>query len=436
MKRAFLLLAVTLCFLISNAQSLSRKVFLGIYMDTVTDEAMRVAKLKKQEGILISKIIPGSTSEAAGLQKGDILIRMADSTIGSIAQVFRLLKNVHEGDRLTYSVNRQGKVLSRSLIVKGLPKEKYSDLTVSYGEVRSKGNQLRTIVTKEPTEAKRPAVLFVPGIGCYSTDSPLDTNRSETQLVNHLARKGFIVMRVDKSGMGDSKGTPCGLLDFNTEMDGYKEALNALKKMPDVDTARCFIIGHSMGGVMAPVIAREVSIRGIIAYGTIGVNFMQYWADTRKTLADAYEMTDSEKDDYVKEQCQCAGLLFSAHLKREEILKINPNCKEVIDILLLRDYPYWEQLTGINIPAMWQSYTGKVLALWGSADFISSPEEHKHIVNVVNKYHAGNALFKEVPNASHGMQVAGSFHEGLEDTNFFNTDVAAIMSEWLKQQTN
>jgi len=191
-----------------------------------------------------------------------------------------------------------------------------------------------------------------------------------------------------------------------------------------------------MGGVMAPLIAQSCSMKGIIAYGTIGVNFMEYWINTRKTIADAYEMTAADKDDYIKEQCQCAALLLDAHMKKDEALKINPNCKASINTLLLRDYPYWDQLTAINIPAAWQAYNGKVLAMWGSSDYVSAREEHKIITEVVNRSHPGNATFKEVPNASHGMQTAATFQEAKDSPGSFNYNIASAISEWLNAQIN
>lgn len=405
-------------------------------MDTVTDDVVRVMKLSKGEGVLVKKVITRSTAEAAGFTKGDVLIKIADSIVTSPAQVVRILKAKHTDEKVSYSLIRDKKLVTGKFTTKGWPEEIYAGLDVVYGELPSGKSLLRTIVMRPKTEGKKPALLFVPGVGCYSMDSPLDSIRAEIQLLSHLARKGYVVMKVDKSGTGDSRGIPCDQLDFNTEMEGYKLAFEQMKQLPDVDTANCFILGHSMGGVMAPLIAKTESVKGIIAYGTIGVNFMEYWVNTRKTLADALEMNPVDKDDYIKEQCQCASMLIDLHMKKDEAIKINPHCTEMYDALLIRDYAFWDQLSAINLPQAWQAYSGKVLAMWGSTDFISAREEHQLIAEIVNKAHPGNGTFKEVPNASHGMETATTFAEALNKPGSYNSSIETIMSEWLQAQRN
>ena len=72
----------------------------------------------------------------------------------------------------------------------------------------------------------------------------------------HQSRHGYATMRVDKSGMGDSKGTPCMESDFEMEASGYKAGLAAIKGLDFVDQQNIFIAGFSIGGIMAPVVAQ------------------------------------------------------------------------------------------------------------------------------------------------------------------------------------
>ena len=60
---------------------------------------------------------------------------------------------------------------------------------------------------------------------------------------------------VDKPGCGDSEGGPWTEIDFMTELDGYRQGLKALKASPFVDPEHVFLFGHSMGGVMAPLLS-------------------------------------------------------------------------------------------------------------------------------------------------------------------------------------
>lgn len=431
----FSFLFVVQCFSMI-AQDLPRRAFFGIQMEPVTDDVRRVLNLPAAKGVLIQRVIPGSTAENAGLQRSDVLLELDGKQVNTPDEAVRMVAAYRAGQTLLYKYIREGKTISEKTIMQGIPEERYANLEVSYHSVKVGDAQLRTILTKPKISGKLPAVLFIQGVGCYSIDTPFDTTGSVLQLVNGLARQGFAVMRIDKSGMGDSKGIPCPQIDFNTELQGYLQAFASLQKRPDVDPENCFLFGHSMGGVMAPLVAKEHAVKGIVAYGTIGVNFMEYFTNTRKTVAQAYAMDPFETDDFIKEQCACTAMMMSARLSREEAVKRNPACSEVYDFLLLRDKSFWYQLYDLNIPFQWSQYPGKVLAIWGSADYIAARDEHVAIAETVNQYHPGQATFLEMPNTDHGMQVAGNFVEARTNPGPFNPEIPKKIGEWLSHQIN
>ena len=99
-----------------------------------------------------------------------------------------------------------------------------------------------------------------------------------------------MTLRVDKPGCGDSEGGPARDVDFDTELDGYRQALKMLKARSDVDPDHVFIFGHSMGGVMAPLLAAEIPVQGMIVYGTIARTWSEYMLENirrQMELADA-----------------------------------------------------------------------------------------------------------------------------------------------------
>src|SRR5689334_19062581 len=54
---------------------------------------------------------------------------------------------------------------------------------------------------------KHPAVLMIGGIGCYALDGllgPAKLQQPYAQLLDAWTRAGYVTMRVEKSGMGDS----------------------------------------------------------------------------------------------------------------------------------------------------------------------------------------------------------------------------------------
>lgn len=419
------------------AQDLPRRAFFGLRLLEVPDTLRQRTSLAPGEGVYIQQIIPNSTAAASDLRAGDILLSLDGQPTNDPATTVRLVATYRDQQPLRYTYLRNGRRLSAQTIIRGLPREQYADLEVSYGSVAAgHDTRLRTIVTRPRGVAgPLPALLFIQGVSCYLMDTPFDTSRSETQLLNRLAREGYVVMRVDKSGMGDSQGPPCTAIDFQTELAGYRAAYAALLQRPDVASDQGYIFGHSMGGVMAPLLARELPVRGIITYGTMGVNFLEYFAATRRTITEAMQLAPDTADAYVRREVECAALLFAAQLSREEALARNAACADVYGLLDIRDSAFWRQLYMLNIPALWHDYEGALLAAWGGSDYISARAEHQYIADIVNARQPGRARFVEIPASSHGMESAPTFAAARANPGAYNEAVGAAVVEWLQEQT-
>jgi alpha/beta superfamily hydrolase len=101
-----------------------------------------------------------------------------------------------------------------------------------------------------------PSVLLITGSGPQNRDEEILGHKSFAVIADHLTKNGFIVLRVDDRGMGKSTG------DFSrsTTADFTKDAnvsLDYLKHRKEVDVKHLGIIGHSEGGMIAPMIASE-----------------------------------------------------------------------------------------------------------------------------------------------------------------------------------
>ncbi|HEX8299509.1 MAG TPA: CocE/NonD family hydrolase [Rubricoccaceae bacterium] len=97
-----------------------------------------------------------------------------------------------------------------------------------------------------------PAVLMLSGSGAQDRDETLFGHRPFAVLADHLARQGIASMRLDDRGTGASTGN----YETTTIADHTSDAaaaLAALRARPGV--GRVGIVGHSLGGLVAPGVA-------------------------------------------------------------------------------------------------------------------------------------------------------------------------------------
>jgi uncharacterized protein len=435
-QRLCLFLALTCLQITFVAQQLPRRVYLGIRMERITDDMVRVLGLQEKKGVLIGEVFSGSTAQLAGIKKGDVLISVNKAPINSTEDVYAAIAGRKSGEMFSYDVLRNNKVVKGTSKFHEFPKENYAGIETIYSESKSAIGLQRIIITKPVTGKRLPVVAFVGGIGCYSLDFPLDTTREEVQLLNKLTRAGFMCARLEKPGMGDNAKfcKPCSEVSFKEETEGYVEAIKALKKREDVDSNAIFIIGHSMGGVFAPLIAKQTALKGVIAYGTIGSNFPEYMTKTRRTIAQAYKMSPEETDDMIKNSCECVAYYFVDKMTTKEAAAKNPVCGEYLPVFDYRSRAYNDELYSFNIPLLWKSFSGKALLLWGESDFISSKEDHQIISDAINYYHPGNSEFMMVKNSDHGMRTAKDFPEAQRNPGPYNPEVGAAIESWLNKQ--
>jgi dienelactone hydrolase len=156
--------------------------------------------------------------------------------------------------------------------LKAFPFEHLPNTVFDYGHVTlPDGIRLRTILSRPAKPAGRaPAVLFLQGGGCSSIDIPFaPPDVWPMTLISEPAARGFVTMRVEKPGVGESEGPRCAEGGFREELAGYRAALHELAANPAVDPKRIFLFGDSLGGFMAPLLARETRVAGISTFGTI-----------------------------------------------------------------------------------------------------------------------------------------------------------------------
>ena len=128
----------------------------------------------------------------------------------------------------------------------------------------------------------------------------------------------------------------------------------------------------------------------------------------------------------------------------KEIIKKYPKLKEAVNAQIPDGKTYsgvglgfWQQLAKKNMPAAWLKTNTKVLALWGSTDFISTQWDHEYIVEILNQKTPNSAEYVLVPNSDHGFSNTATMKESMEKWGTgkakFNPNIVEILKDWLKK---
>lgn len=99
-----------------------------------------------------------------------------------------------------------------------------------------------------------PAVVLVSGTGHNTRDEDVWGHKVFVVLADALNRRGFAVLRYDKRGVGGSGGDfdAATTVDFASDADS---AVEWLRIQPKIDARRVGVLGHSEGGIIAPMVA-------------------------------------------------------------------------------------------------------------------------------------------------------------------------------------
>lgn len=118
------------------------------------------------------------------------------------------------------------------------------------------GIKLAGTLTKPYGEGPFPVVLLISGSGPQDRNEELMGHKPFLVLADYLTRRGIAVLRVDDRGVGESEGdfASATSLDFASDV---LAGVEYLKTRSDLNPQQIGLIGHSEGGIIAPMVAAE-----------------------------------------------------------------------------------------------------------------------------------------------------------------------------------
>jgi pimeloyl-ACP methyl ester carboxylesterase len=422
----------------SALAALPRRGTLGIPLQMATPEVVKSLGIK---GAAV-QVVEGPLPE--GFKPGEVIVKVGGKAFASPAEFSELVRQLPVGKEAVLTVIAEGKTVERRLPIAEKPRETSATYEVLYDDVQSHGHRIRTIISKPKEQGKHPVFFWIQGITTGSVDFPLAAGNTVAKTMKAFADTGYVTVRVEKTGVGDSEGGPAIDVGFDEETDIYRQALKALVKYDFVDPNRIFIFGHSMGGCHAPIVASEFPVKGIITYGTVCNSWLEWEINAPRVQGILGGQSPADVDDYVRKVTGFYHYLFNEKRTVDWIKKNRPELKAIADeqspdgkYLNPRSIPYMQVCNDKNYCRFWEKVgDAKVLALFGQNDWISLEADQHQVAACVNRVHPGNATFTVVPGADHGFNkatsMADSFAKFGKPGAEYADDLVKIVRAWME----
>lgn len=299
-------------------------------------------------------------------------------------------------------------------------KEKHGGLDTFYEEITSTyGITQRTIITKPRKNGKQPAIVLIGGLSCSSIETYPGRKGNWVQTIKDLVEKsGMVVMRIEKPGVGDSDGD-CGQSDFITDLEGYRAAIRSLKAKPYVDTSKIVVYGSSMGSALAPLLANEFELAGVISDGTFFKTWYEHMLEIERRILQFNGNTESQIVEKMNKYY--IPLYYGMLIQKktyQEVVNEYPALAEYnyhsAAHMYGRPVQYYQQLQDIDLAGQWEKVKVPVRILRGTHDWIMSSFDNKMIIEVLERNGHQDHLLHEYPGLDHWNTIHESPKNSFE----------------------
>lgn len=174
---------------------------------------------------------------------------------GKVSEDFLVIEGEwkQSGQTLPLTLKRVDKAVE--ILRPQVPKKPYPyiEKKVAYTNLKA-GVKLVGILTLPSDKGVFPAVLLITGSGPQDRDETIYGHHPFLVLADYLTRQGIAVLRVDDRGVGESTGnfSQATSEDFASDVLAGVEYLKTCK---EIDPKKIGLLGHSEGGLIAPIVA-------------------------------------------------------------------------------------------------------------------------------------------------------------------------------------
>jgi pimeloyl-ACP methyl ester carboxylesterase len=332
----------------------------------------------------------------------------------------------------------------------GLPRrggalENLPGVETVYGSVTVPGGtRLRTIVTRpQGASGRLPGLYFVQWLSCSTVEAGESRRDGWSRMIRRIVQEsGFAVGRTEKAGVGDSEGA-CAALDYDTELAHHRHAFDRFRQSPWVDASRVVVFGGSMGANMAPLIARDRKVAGVMVWG----GGARTWFERQLAFSRHAMELAGENLDRLSARMADHSLFYAEYLLagktpariRADDPALGAVWSDIIgtegDLQYGRPAAFHQQAQNQDWAAAWAAIAAPVLVIYGEYDWFEDAGAAATIVRIVNRQAPGRAALTIVPRMDHHFSQYQTAEAAFREQGGTVNEAPAVdeMLAWLKR---
>lgn len=307
--------------------------------------------------------------------------------------------------------------------------------------------RLRTLLSR-PKGTSKPLhpLLFTQWVSCGS----IELKEGGGGKLGLLAREsGLALVRVERAGAGDSQGSSCDKLDYDTEVRHYVSAYEKLLKDSRLDVSKVYLLGESLGSTIAPLVAKSLQDKGynieaIVVQGGGAlthlermIHFDRFYLERRPNAVSPDEIHEQMTQRIIFQTEYLAKGRHPDDIAKDSsaMMAIRNDVRGLgEDNHYCRPFSWHQQAAKRNFLAAWASLDAKVLVIYNEYDQFETQHGHELIVDTVNKKSPASATLviqKGLDHSSWRFESAQDAYIDKDGVSATQTTSRVIL-DWLK----
>lgn len=329
----------------------------------------------------------------------------------------------------------------------------YRSEEVSYENTKAKVKLAGTFTIPQG-KGPFPAVLLITGSGPQDRDEAIMGHKPFLVLADYLTRHGIAVLRVDDRGVAKSTGKFADATTFDFAED-VMAGIDYLKSRPEVNKTRIGLIGHSEGGIIAPIVATKSSdVAFIVLLAGTGLPGDEILYLQAKLISQAEGVSEEKIKSNAAVQRKIIEMVKSEPPSKELVDKLKKVMKEELDKLPANvkteiakvgmdtmlgqlnrfDKPWFKTFIVHDPRTVLRQVKCPVLALNGEKDLqVPCDENLREIAKALREGGNFQATTKAFPKLNHLFQTCttGSVSEYAKIEETMSPEVLKTIAQWI-----